>query len=145
MPPLRRARGTGSVGVVHPEHVEHVVAFGLVADEEGGTPWHLKHHVDELGPKGVANDGIACAPEAPLEGDELPVDDALVVSFAVQVEAPPPVVAFLARGFEGALVRVVEEIQLADVGVDLGLLFLCPSSMFGDPEVGQFSHWHEAK
>ena len=78
-----------------------------------------------------------------MERDELPVDDALIVALALSVVALPSVVTLKSRGLQWALVGVVEQVHLVDVGVDLGLFFWCPAGVVGDPQIEHFPYRDE--
>jgi hypothetical protein len=67
-----------------------------------------------------------------LEGDELPVDDGLLVCGTAGFAAAPLVVALESGRFEwGLVVGFFEDVEfeLVDVGVDLALLVVAPAGV----------------
>ena len=78
----------------------------------------------------------------PLKGNELPVENSLLVTVASPLPTSPLIAAAEAGSFKRRAVLVVEEVQLPNVGVDLPLLIRCPSGMRLDLEAAHI-HWFD--
>ncbi len=116
------------------EHAEHMCSLGLIADEEGHIASRCAQLTQELVADRATELAVGHAPQVTFEGDEFPVDASLAVAAAAGLMAAIPIRGPEARRLQRRGVLRTEQLELADVRVDLALLGARPARMDLDLE-----------